>query len=556
MKKLYLTIFFMVLTILAFALPVYADSYYDTNGYYTVEARSYDSTYDYTSITGFNPSPVVNQSVSIPSGYSLAGFGVSTYNHNCRYQWVYAPSGGSPFTCYYTFQGVYLDTSSLNYNLYMITDNVSSSGALTFYRTDSFDHMTLGWSKFTLFVPVLDENGNLARPENQISFNLNSSYDTDTNSLFFNASSSSYTSNSVHFYLFPSSVSINSGSSSNLISEQYFTEIPVLSAELMHQLGLDVQYKIWEANRDISIFSLVPELVFLDTTTSIRHGTSFDPSVYGVPYLDLGSKNFHSCDNNIYLTQTYCLNVPNMDKSKSGVYLYNDLCVVAVVDYENVFFTARFDFNRNLLKSYGVVAPSYPSSPDSYFSGTVSDLQDLADYLQYLYTTNDNNRNKQDNNIIAYLQAIPWTNFVAGGTYQGLNDWLPELSDSIDYTFGNLFTDYFIPTPEQMSELEDELEDDREEFEAKFAFIDDVKDEVSFIFETIMRSGDQTRYFEFNLTNYHGVGVVQMNISDKIPANVLSIVKNFITCFLTIAVVMHIFKTLPSTIGKMPSGGD
>lgn len=548
MKKLYLIIFCMILAISAFAFTVSADSYYASDGYLTLENSNYNSSFDF-----YDPSsvPVFSNNVTVPDGYTLIAY--SCNSSSSRSRWFYCPSTSLPPT-------IYIDNNDTIHVIassgFSVQNNISSSGALSYRTSGSFVNQSIGSdTRVTCFVPVFNSNGDIVRPQNQINFNLNASYDTESKSLYFNASSSSYTSNHVSFYLFPSSVNISSGSSSTLISQQYINEIPVVSAELMDKLGLSVQYKIWEANRDISVFSLIPELVFLETTTSTRYGNSFDPSSFGVPYLDLGSKSFHQSDD-IYITQTYALNIPNMDKSKSGVYLYNDLCVVAVVEYENVFFTTRFDFNRNILKTYGVVAPSYPSPSDSYSSGTVSDLQDLADYLQYLYTTNDSNRNKQDNNIIAYLQAIPWTNFVAGGTYQGLNDWLPLLSDSIDYTFGNLFSDYFIPTPEQMSELEDELEDDREEFESKFAFIDDVKDEVSFIFETIMRSGDQTRYFEFNLTNYHGVGVVQMNISDKIPSNVLTIVKNFITCFLTIAVVMHIFKTLPSTIGKMPSGGD
>lgn len=549
MKKLYLFILCMLLAISALSLSVSADSYYDEDGYLTLVANSYNSERDYTSITGFNPAPVMPSNVSIPDGYRLVAFCVSTYS-GCRYHWYYAPSDSDPFECYLGSSGVAFDSSDQGFNFFILRDNVSSTGTLTYYSKDSTNHITEGWGKVTLFVPVLDQSGDIVRPENQIHFTLNTVFDDQNLNLYFNASCNSSSDNPVSFYIFPSSVNITSGSQSTIISDTYVTEITPSQNDYLNQIfggKLIIGEKYFDYLNQ-STFGVIPKIVFYDTVNSIKYGNSFDPDAFGVPYLSLGSKVLNSSDS-LYLTQTFMLNVPSMDRSSQGVYLYNDLCIVAVVPFENRYFTARFDFSRSALKSNGISAPNKLTPPVNYTGGTVSDLQELADYLQYLFQTNDNNRLKQDNNVITYLQSIDWSGYMANGVASGMANFLPKLSAEFDTMLNGLFDDFFVP---DLDDIKDQVEADEEEFSDKFQWVHDIKAEIHFITTTPLSADDDEFVFHTNLNKW-GVGDVTFFDSEWIDSSTRTALKTIISVFCTIALVFYIFKTLPSTLGNMPT---
>lgn len=551
MKKLYLIIFFVVLTISAFAFPVYADTYYNTDGYLVVENPGYNINYDY-SLSFPSDTPVLGDGASVPSGYMLYGTAIYTdEGARCRKYWIYYPSD-APYPSLQVFATNNLKpVASLGYDFYTIRNRVSSSGTYSSMSPEIVTTLQSGYYKFIFYYPVYDSNGNILRPENQIQFNLNTVFDDKDLNLYFNASTNQTTSNSVSFYLFPSSVNISSGSTSSLVSDTYVTEVSASQRSHMQGTGfgalLDVGQKL-DNTLNYYTFGVIPKIVFYDQSSSIRHGNSFNPDSFGVPYVLIGSKNFHSSDN-YFITQTYMMSLPAMDSKKDGVYLYNDLCLVAVCEYENRYFTARFDFNRNLLKTYGVVAPSQPSSTDSYSSGTVSDWQSLADYLRYLYTTNDHNRSVQDNNIIAYLQSIPWSGYINQGVFAGMSNFLPSLSAEFDTMFNGLFTDFFVP---DLDDIKEQVEADEEEFSYKFQWVHDIKAEIHFITTTPLSADDDEFVFHTNLNKW-GVGDVTFFDSEWIDSSTRTALKTIISVFCTIALVFYIFKTLPSTLGNMPT---
>ena len=552
MKKLYLAIVFMVLAISAFAFPASAFSVPDD----TVDlvGEDYNAGEDYcTSL-----SPV---GATVPDGYRLAAVTIepdSFSNGSTRVCYFYAPVTFESITMYITSSGKCVVSNSPNsssfyyvmnrfddqYNQFYVTGYSGSSGG----RTTSNKNF-IAFS----YLPCYDNNGVVVRPfEPLVSMNV-CGISKGVNIHIEQTTGWIPDMVSWDLYLFPSQLSVDGGTVNRVISSStYVSELTASQVTGLQNSGfgslldeLQENYNNYYSggswyNRGLPQIHFFAECQ--DTSISYR----FDPDFYNLPYVKLS----HGSANGV------CL-IPREDFfGGSRVYAYDHLCLILVGHGENKDSLIRYDFIPALLNDSSIAVPSQIEDKDTYISGTVNDFQELADYLKYLVSTNDGNRTIDNNNFLAALNTMPWSNIVTGGVYRGLIDFLPSLSDSIDYTFGHLFSDYFIPSAEQMDELEDELEYEREEFNEKFAFIDDVKDEVSFIIHTIITAGDQTRYFEFNLTNYHGVGVVRMCLSDKIPSNVLTIVKNFITCFLTIAVIMHIFKTLPSTIGKMPSGGD
>lgn len=550
MKKLYLTIFLMVLTISVLVFPASAFSAPDD----TVDlvGQDYNAGEDYcTSL-----SPV---GASVPDGYRLAAVTIEPHsfsNGSTRVCYFYAPISFESITMYINSSGHCVISNSPNstsfYYVMNRFDSQFNQYLVTGYSGSTAGRTTINKNFIAFsYLPCYDANGVVVRPFEPL---VDMSVVGVSSGLGVHISQNpSSFGTDYDLYLFPSLLSVDGGTVNRVISSPtYVSELTASQVAGLQNSGfgslldeLQENYNNYYSggswyNRGLPQIHFFAECQ--DTSISYR----FDPDFYNLPYAKLGSSNRPST---VFLKREDFY-------GGSRVYAYDHLCLILVGHGETKDSLIRYDFTPALLNDSSIVVPSQIEDKDTYISGTVSDFQELADYLKYLVQTNDGNRTIDNNNFLAALNTMSWSNIVAGGVYRGLTDFLPSLSYSIDYTFGNLFSDYFIPSAEQMDELEDELDDEREEFNEKFAFIDDVKDEVSFIIQTIITAGDQTRYFEFNLSNYHGVGVVRMCLSDKIPSNVLTIVKNFITCFLTIAVIMHIFKTLPSTIGKMPSGGD
>ena len=561
MKKNYIRNIILVLSIIGCTIAAFffsdpsviasAATFYDNDGFFTVTSSDYTNHPD-LDYRHFLDSPIIGGNHTIPSDYSVIGKGCYIYPSQ-SYQlvyWIYAKASYAPFPIQLSTSdgSSYLYTSYGSGDFIIIADRVFSDGSSEYWNYNSSNTVNIS-GICSFYVPLTDRStGSPIVPETQIQFNLNTTFDSNLN-LYFNASSNSLLDNPVHFYLFPSSVNISSGSVSTVISDTYVTELSPSQISYINDYFPII--KVGEAYFDYlntTTFGVIPKLVWSDSTSSTRQGSSFDPSLFGLPYLDLGSKVLHPKDN-FYLSQTYMLNIPSMDKSRDGIYFYNDLCIVAVADFEGRYFTSRFDFSRSVLKSYGVTAPSYPSSTDTYSSGTVTDLQSLADYLKYLYQTNDSNRGKQDNNIIAYLQGIDWSGYMANGVAAGMANFLPSLSNEFDTVFNGLFDDFFVP---DLDDIEEQVNADEAEFSAKFVWVTQIKQEVNFIVSTPLQSSGSYEY-KIPIRKWGIQEDIVIFDTDWVPSTAKDFIKIVFDVFGTIALVFYIFKTLPSTLGNMPS---
>ena len=231
---------FLVLTISAvlFCISLHisasADTYYNNDGYLVAEGSSYNIAWDYT-LSHPIDIPVVDSSVVIPSGYVLFGTAVYTYSSNTvRKIWIYYPADSTAPRFYNTSSTGYnyqVSSVGLGYQFFTISNNVNSSGVYTFGSTSNTSTLQSGSYKYTFFYPVLDENGNIIRPESMVNFTLNTAFISDR--LLFNCSINSGDSTSVQYYMFPASAPISGGSTSNIVPLTPQIELTVQDKEAL-----------------------------------------------------------------------------------------------------------------------------------------------------------------------------------------------------------------------------------------------------------------------------------------------------------------------------------
>lgn len=532
----------------------FADTYYDNDGYLTINIKNFPSNYPYWSPSSL---PVTPNDFNIPSGYQLVGYscdvGYSTpssdYSGNCS--WWYLPSSSVPYQLYLSDSThIYISADS---QFLRITNNISSSGSLSYSGYNYSSSLSMSRvMQIVSFVPVLDRNGNIVRPESSIIFDLNVMFTSD-NFISFSAYTNNEVSAPVKYYLFPSSLTLSGSSGYNIISDTYLTE---LSASQYYDInvrgfkeyvdGIQTGYNYVADN-----VSIIDSIHFFKSFTSTRHSGSFNPSDYNLPYVLLAANGFSGSFSSGSGLFTYVtkMDLQRLTSQHDGVYAFNNLCILAVCEYEDRFFYSRYDFDVNDLLSSSVVPPSTIQQQSSYVSGTVTDLQEFADYLKYVMETSDVHRDIENRNMIAYLQSIPWTNLVAGGVYNGLNGFLPHLSSEFDTMFNGLFSDFFIP---DLDEIEDKIDQDEAEFSDKFSWVTQIKTEVNFIVTTPLQSSGSYEY-KIPIRKWGIEEDIVVFDTDWVPSTAKEFIKIVFDVFGTIALVFYIFKTLPSTLGNMPT---
>lgn len=529
---------------------------FDSNGFLQFIGDDY---YDYTD--EMTDEPVVSSPANVPAGYKLAGWASRGESNRSRAYYIYVPNDTTSLQIYYrSNQDDFIVTSNTlsSGNLYSVVNLKTSSGTSVLGSsagTGSHNDITFGqYYQITSFLPVVDQNGNVTIPPSMFNYNLNVTYDS-YHHMYFNASTNTESDEVVDFYFFPSSLNLTSGSLSTLISDKYVTEVSASEAANLNSHGfgavLNAAQDIHNAISDLTL-GVIPKIVFYNTVASARNSVNlFNPDYYGLPYVKLTSSRFHDTSEfNGSITQTVMVNIESLANNHSGVYFYDNLCLLAVLNYDNRVFIARYDFSMQNLLSGALIPPNSTHNTITPTQQSVSDLQELADYLRYLAITNDGNDTIRDRNLIAYMQSIPWTSFINQGVYGGMQGFLPFLSSEFDTMFNGLFDKFYIP---DIEDIEDKVDQDEAAFAAKFAWVNAVKSEVNFIVQTPLTSTGSAQY---QLEPMSDLGISQRITvfdTDWIDDDIKDIIKIVFDVFGTIALVMYIFKTLPSTLGNMPS---
>lgn len=248
-----------------------------------------------------------------------------------------------------------------------------------------------------------------------------------------------------------------------------------------------------------------------------------------------------------------------------GVYSATDIVIVARISYTHTdlitggtitdyyFCSEQFDISS-------IVSAAY--TPDEMITKTqpyvapsdVNDLDQLATYIRYLEVNNNTNANIRYNNFIQHLdESAPLY------VLQGLNAFLPSLSFELDSLFDSFSIDLSVPSPADISSLQNEINLSQAAFIEKFAWTAVITSEVDFVTSTVVAAGDSPPVFSANVV-YNSPSsdqqidygnVVFFDATDISPA-FRTKVKKVITVFCSLGLLFFIYKTLPATIGRIP----
>lgn len=247
-----------------------------------------------------------------------------------------------------------------------------------------------------------------------------------------------------------------------------------------------------------------------------------------------------------------------------GVYASTNIVIVARISYTHIdlisggtitdyyFCSQQFDISSIISSAF---------TPDEMITKTqpyvapsdVSDLDQLATYLRYLHVNNNANDVIRYNNFVQHLDDNAPLYVL-----QGLNGWLPSLSSELDSVFSGLFSDFTVPTQDQINSLKSDIESSENAYKAKFYWITQIRNEVYFVTSSIVDAGDDPVVFSAHpVVNHDDViydyGTIVFFDSTHVDKAIADKVKSVITVFCTLGLLFYIFKTLPSTIGNTPN---
>ena len=420
MKKLFLCVFSSIVFIFLSAFPASAEITSDSAG----------NTVFVTPI--FNPeksfynggSPVLDDSVNIPSGFNLIGYSVgnSPYSAFSHVTFYYAPSSAIPVCAYESNDYIYFHASGF----FKVVDKVYKSDESMVYESSSTLSNVVNPQKLVLFVPCVDLDGNIIVPDSIPVFDLNGISSSDS---FHYSVTNTSGLDSFDFYLFPSSFPVTGGVVTNIISiPTYITEISASEQLAIQDDGFaSFVDGLQDTYNTLSSGGLLPSIHYFAECSSVATSHSFSPNSYSLPYVKLGSLSTTSHFGLHSGGQFLDLNA--ISNSNSGVYAYDNLCIVAVGHKDNRDILARLDFSVSALRNTSVVLPNDIIDSNTYQGGTITDLQELANYIKYLFENSDHNLSVEFHNFTAYLQHIPWKSMIEEGVYFGFSDVIPRLQD-------------------------------------------------------------------------------------------------------------------------------
>lgn len=558
MKKL-ICLFISFSFIFVFSLSAFASStnepYYNDYGYLTYQTNDFISSNNYSEILGFNPSLLHSDSTSIPAGFIQVAYLIYSGPVYNQISAIYGNPDWDYSLSLYSNSLSFFPAVSGN-KLYMVTNRVNSSGDLSFLSNSSQHSFGGSYSRISCLVPV-SLNGSVILPEAQVNFTMNTAI------IGFNLSVNSQINSgdafSVDYYIFPSTTPISSGSTSTIVPFTPASELTDTQQENFLLRG----FKILTYGFDDLITDIASPKVSLSVSSSVRSSSLFDPSSYGVSFEKIGSGRLYPSSGGGGITPTASLSLKDMISSHTGVYASSTLKLVGVVNTTSTSFVSTFDFAPASIVGSSPVAPSTISGAAPYpdFSNSESEFSELANYLKNLFSINNDNQKRNDSNFIAMLGAMPWADYI--GT--GFGSQLPQLSMYLDSLFQDLFSnlvnDFSSPSQEDIDTLYAQIQAEKNDLKSKLAFVTDVKTEVYFIISTITADNNSVPpNFEVTLPSvlFGGGSSVKVNILSYELATpyIVGIIKDIITVFLSLSLVVYIWKTLPSTIGNMPRGDD
>lgn len=543
----------LILSLSAFASSRAASGFY-YDGYYTLEDSRFVDTSYYQPFS----SPIVNDSVSIPDGYTLVayyldeGSGSPSFPYEAHY--VYGLASNAPFKLSAGSSSIYFSNrNGVSDSFFQIRNYIADDGTRTYFTSGNLGSMANSRIiRFTCFYDTIDSNGNINRPENQVNFTMNTAIIGYNLSVISQINSGDATS--VTYYIFPASTAISGGSSSSVVSSTPVSELTEAQQQSFISRGFYAVGRLIDKMNDL-ITDISSPKVSLSTSSSTRSSGLFNPDSYGVSYEVLGSGRLFPSSGGGGISPTATLSLKDMISSHTGVYASSTLKLVAVVNTANTSFVATFDFAPASIVGGSPVPPTTLQGQVPYpdFDKPNSDFKDLADYLKQLLQAQTDNSARTNSNLIANLMSMPWADYV--GT--GFGSQLPNLSMYLDSLFDSLFDKYSAPSEEQINLLVNEVNEERAYLREKLAFVADVKSEVFFIQSTFISAGDSPRPFKVTLpdfmmgytTSEHQEALVRYDLIDN---NTRQVMHDVIIVFCTLAVVMHIWHTLPSTVGNMP----
>lgn len=530
---------------------------------YSLTAFAFDTPSDSVVITGdtYNNAPDYMTSLSsvggsVPSGYNLVAYCSQTdyYTSWTRVTYFYASPSMASLTAFGSFSLSVEFPDSVYYVVNRFTsdgDQALISGG--YGSIGSFSTRGRSGFQFVSFLPVYDQNGNLTNPPSYLNVSLNVL--NPSHFLYFNTFVDTPVSGlTCDYYIFPSSLPLTGSTSSILSNVSRFGVTDVQKTSLI-QRGFK-----WYVENVLTPFDTnnLPsdrsDNYVINAYSSSRNSlTSFNPDSYNLVYEYLGSGSvYYSADD----VSSWLLDLKSV--SRTGVWANSTVCLLSVCQHDGVVNYCRFDFNIDDILANNTFVPSthFDNFTPPPSSGTVSDLQGLADYLNDLADNRIENDNIFLNNLFAGLNTIPWANFMAGG----INNALPNLSFMLDSLFDSLFDKFTAPSDDDINALLADINAERSSLRAKLAFVDDVKTEYYFVISTITADNNSVPPdFEFSLPSIWSGG---QNIRVKLISyeiatpEIMANIKQVITVFLSLALLLHIWRTLPATVGNMPRGDD
>ena len=507
--------------------------------------------------------PEWNDMSSVPSGYVLSAIictvyynGLSYRDNYMRIEFLYSDPSVKYFTGSLSGSSFSVSFSGRAHTIQHYSTNFDwSGGGSSAYSTSNRDFTS--YQRLYSNLPIKLNDGTELAPSTSPFFNMRSTV-SSTGIGFFDVAytGSDDFSHDVVFYACTYSdwLSWKSSATSN--------HIPVTFGKLLSDPDF------YDKNFPYPYFAtlLNPDLRYSPIYSSKSKNYSGMPSPVSV----VGSG---SCSRSHVAAASVDFKIWRDNASLGGVYASTDIVVFAKCMYKHTdlitgdivttpyFCYQRFDissFINDLYVPNAMVTEIEPIDPPD--DGSVSDLQSLAQYMSYLYQTTNNNNTTIYNNYMSEVSTLPWSSWVSGGVFSGLNDFLPTFSGELDTVFTGLFNEYTVPDPADIGSLKAEIDTKESAFKQKFYWVTQIQSEVHFVTSTVISAGDSpvvvavhADYDSPSADRHVDYGNVTLFDASKIDPAIVSKAKDIITVFLSIGLLWYIFRTLPSTIGNTPN---
>lgn len=548
MKKLYLVVFIYLLAI---------------SSIFSCSAEQLTLTIPTSSWHGANISSTFSRSVDTPAppdGYVLAGVSASDYWQYTNAIAYYVPNNNTSWLCRVDVNGSG-DISNL-YNFRAPSGSImfslrrKSDGNWDTITSSISNYNVGGFGAIWCKLPLIASNGSTIDPSSIYPddlFSMRSISTSDKQSLIevlYNGTSSD--SYSVGFYAVAAEdYSSWWGSAVADVASQSFTDLPSLGDD-----GSSYWYDKFK--KLLHVLKRTTRITPTNLSLSRKKSIQTLPSPRVVVGYDTVSQILPA---QVVVNWQDWVNNSDM----GGVYSATDIVIVSRIAYTHTdlitggtitdYYFCSQEFDLSSIISSAFIPDELNTKTQPYVAPSdVNDLDHLATYIRYLEVNNNTNANIRYNNFIQHLdESAPLY------VLQGLNAFLPSLSFELDSLFDSFSIDLSVPSPADISSLQNEINLSQAAFIEKFAWTAVITSEVDFVTSTVVAAGDSPPVFSANVV-YNSPSsnqqidygnVVFFDATDISPA-FRTKVKKVITVFCSLGLLFFIYKTLPSTIGRIP----